>query len=133
MQVKTLLEATRPELSSRRWPASEDEMPSSKKVRLASPMQADREYDMPGSPHAGRSAALRVPCSQGPASKVFDRGAVPDTELIRQEPQVFPHRLMETKKAPVEVKAVESRAVKAPGASRSPVGTFLGWLRPASV
>lgn len=108
-------------------------MPSSNKVLLASPMQPGREYDMPGSPHAGRSAALRVPCSQGPASKVFDRGTVPDTELIEREPRVFPHRLMETKKAPVSAKEVASTAVKAPAAARSRIGALFGRLRPASV
>lgn len=95
-------------------------------------MQAGRDYDMPGSPHAGRSAALRVPCSQGPASKVFDRGLVPDTELIEREPRVFPHRLMETKKKPEE-KREKSNA--SPVAKKSVVPSFalFRWLKPAEV
>lgn len=76
--------------------------------RLASPLQAGRDYDMPASRHAGRSAALRVPCSEGPASRVFDRGLVPDTELIAQEPRVFPHRLMETPRALVAVSGAKA-------------------------
>lgn len=103
------------------------------KIRLASPMQSGRDYDMPGSPHAGRAASLRVHRSQGPASKVFDRGTVPDTELIAREPKVFPHRLMETKKAPVEKKAVESPVVQTPAALRSDLGALFQWLRPRSV
>ncbi len=54
-----------------------------------SPLQCDHEYDLPTGPHVGPAAALRVPCSQGPASSVFDRGETPDTTLIEREPEEF--------------------------------------------
>lgn len=61
----------------------------------AVPLTPDREYDQPSSPHMGRGAALRVPVSEGPATRSMDRDTFNETSLIEAEPPLAPTQFME--------------------------------------
>jgi len=62
---------------------------------FAVPVIEDHEYDFPPTLHEGHAAALRVPCSEGPATYVFDRGLTSERALIEAESPIEPARQME--------------------------------------
>lgn len=62
---------------------------------VAVPLIPDREHDLSSSPHMGRGAALRVPVSEGPATRCMDRDTLNETGLIESEPPLSPTQFME--------------------------------------
>jgi hypothetical protein len=59
------------------------------------PLSPNRTWDLPAGPRLGRASALRVPCSEGPASYELTPVETPPDALVREEPSWDPARMSE--------------------------------------
>jgi hypothetical protein len=59
------------------------------------PLEPERAWDLPAGPRNGHAAALRVPCSEGPASMLLEPEETSLDDLIAAEPALEPMRFME--------------------------------------
>jgi hypothetical protein len=59
------------------------------------PVEPERGWDLPAGPRNGRAAALRVPCSDGPASMLLEPSETSVDTLMETEPSLEPLKFME--------------------------------------
>jgi hypothetical protein len=88
------------------------------------PLSPNRTWDLPAGPRLGRASALRVPCSDGPATYDLAPVEIPPDDLVREEPACDPDRMSELgtdwTAAVREAAHALDRPVRAPGLGGSP-------------